>query len=110
MQCANLVAKVVEHFLKALTSEWRLVHTSGTAMNNAGLNEENWHSLEGERQIVISPSSKNETYAAPYWIDIEGTPELRFLGTEITPGIYAVYFPQKGSSKDWLSSLKKRNG
>lgn len=73
-------------------------------MNEAALDEAKWLRLRGEWVAVVSPGSQREVAAEPYCAGA-----IRFVGTEITPGIYAVYFPLTRSLEQWLESLPLAN-
>ena len=90
--------------LKQIGTGWRLQYTTGLPMEEAGLCEDQWQRLDGASKAVVSPSSLKRVSAAPYEANGE-----RFLGTEIPPGIHAVYRARGANEKEWLRGLDRRD-
>ena len=90
----------VQRLLTYPRGGWHLDFTSGAEMDAAGLNEANWRRLAGEPVRVISPSSRRTIYAEPYCVG-----DTRFVGTEVTPGVYAIYSPSRPAQRKWLEGL-----
>ncbi|NNC48049.1 MAG: hypothetical protein HKO13_06420 [Sphingomonas sp.] len=84
---------------------WRYAASSGVQMDHDGLNEANWERLDGDAKLVISPSSLRATSASPYRA-VTPDGETRFLGHEMTPGVYAIYRPRHRSEQVWLDGLE----